>query len=107
MLQNHGAVRTLIAWFTLFFAWSASVLWFHGVLLMKLIMSNSSLFAFDLAMRSTGTLLPDGIPLMLLALLVLAAGALMASFSLKVTGLIDSVLFRLARRPSGTLSRTA
>ena len=102
MLQNHGAVRTLIAWFTLFFAWSASVLWFHGVLLMKFIMSNSSLFTYDLALRSTGTLLADGIPLMLLTFLVLAAGAALSTGSLVAVSLI-----RTSRRQSAHFSRTA
>ncbi|MBP2200600.1 hypothetical protein [Pantoea cypripedii] len=102
MLQNHGAVRTLIAWFTLFFAWSASVLWFHGVMLMKFMMSNSSLFAYDLALRSTGTLLPDGIPLLLLTFMVLAAGAVLATGSLAAVSLL-----RPSRRQAAHFSRAA
>ncbi|MDF7662751.1 hypothetical protein PUG81_27660 [Erwiniaceae bacterium L1_54_6] len=101
MLQNHGAVRTLIAWFTLFFAWSASVLWFHGVMLMKFMMSNSSLFAYDLALRSTGSLLPDGIPL-LLTFMVLAAGAVLATGSLAAVSLL-----RPSRRQAAHFSRAA
>lgn len=102
MLQNPGAVRTLIAWFTLFFAWSASVLWFQGVALMKFMMSNSSLFAYDFALRSTGTLLPDGIPLMLLALLVLASGAVLSTGSLVAVSLL-----RTSRRQAAHFSRAA
>lgn len=105
MLHKHAAVRTLIAWFTLFLAWSALVLWFQGMALMQFIMRHSNLFAYDFALHSTAHLFPAGVPLMLLTFLVLTAGAMMASVTVMVVSLIDAVLSGAARRHSDRLSR--
>jgi len=88
MLQINGAVRTLIAWFTLFFVWSAFVLWFHGITLIKFIMSTSSLFTYDLAIHSAENLPQSGVPVLLLTLTVLAAGAVLASTTLVIAGVL-------------------
>lgn len=88
MLQINGAVRTLIAWFTLFFVWSAYVLWFHGVALMKFIMSTSSLFIYDLSIHTQGNLPQSGVPFLLLTLIVLAAGATLASATLFIASVL-------------------
>lgn len=88
MLQINGAVRTLIAWFTLFFLWSAFVLWFHGITLMKFIMSTSSLFTYERAIHTAGNLFEGGTPILLLTLTVLAAGAVLASTTLVIAGVL-------------------
>lgn len=88
MLQINGAVRTLIAWFTLFFVWSAFVLWFHGITLTKFIMSTSSLFTYDLAIHTAENLPQSGVPALLLTLTVLAAGAVLASTTLVIASVI-------------------
>jgi len=88
MLQINGAVRTQIAWFTLFFIWSAYVLWFHGIALMKFIMSTSSLFIYDLSLHTPGNLFQSGVPVLQLTLIVLAAGAALASATLFTAGVL-------------------
>lgn len=97
MLLINGAVRTLIAWFTLFFVWSAFVLWFHGITLMKFIMSTSSFFTYDLAIHTADNLPQSGVPVLLLTLTVLAAGAILASVTLVIAGVLATCRQDIAR----------
>ncbi len=83
MLTFTGAARTLIVWFTLFFAWSAVVLWQFGPDIVKTIMTESHLFAFDLASRMVqNDMVPPGIITALLILLVLTAGGVLSSLTI-------------------------
>lgn len=83
MLTFTGAARTLIVWFTLFFAWSALVLWQFGPDIVKTIMTESHLFAFDLATRTMqGDMMPPGIITALLVLLVLTAGGVLSALTI-------------------------
>lgn len=67
------------AWFTLFFVWSAVILWSQGILLLHIIMAKSFLYTFSLAMQTTDSaLLPNVLPVVILLSLVFAAGAVMA-----------------------------
>lgn len=47
MLTFNGAARTLIAWLTLFFVFSAYVLLHYGTPLVKFLMTHSSFYAWD------------------------------------------------------------
>ncbi|MGC0946829.1 hypothetical protein WKH55_20520 [Pantoea agglomerans] len=83
MLTLSGAARTFIVWLTLFFAWSAIVLWQFGPDIVKTIMSHSQLFAWDLTTRMVqGDMMPPGIITLLLFLLVLTAGCVMSALTL-------------------------
>ena len=83
MLTFTGAARTLIVWFTLFFAWSAVVLWQFGPDIVRTIMTESHLFAFDLASRMVqNDMVPPGIITALLILLVLTAGGVLSSLTM-------------------------
>ncbi|NIF03496.1 hypothetical protein F3J38_26195 [Pantoea sp. Acro-805] len=83
MLTFSGAARTLIVWFTLFFAWSAVVLWQFGPDIVKTIMTESHLFAFDLASRMVQSdMVPPGIITALLVLMVLAAGGVLSALTI-------------------------
>lgn len=97
MLQINGAVRTLIAWFTLFFVWSAYVLWFHGINLMKFTMSSSSLFAYDLSLNTAQNLPQSGVLVIVLTLLVLAAGAVLASTTLVIARVVATCRYEISR----------
>lgn len=89
MLTFHGAVRTFILWFTLFFAWSAYLLWQYGPDIVKVIMSESHLFAYDLTLRMTQhDLIPPGIITVLLVLTVAAAGGVLAALTLACWNLL-------------------
>lgn len=102
MLLINGAVRTLTAWFTLFFVWSAFVLWFHGIALMKFIMSTSTLFTYDLAIHPQGNVFQGGVPVLLLTLTVLAAGAVLSSATLCIGRVVADCrqgIVRAAERP--------
>ena len=94
--MQYPSVRDLIAWFTLFFLWSAFVLWSHGVALLQLIMQESHLYAFSLALRhSDSEMLPDALPVVLLVMLVLAIGACLSSVTVATIHAVVS-LFRTA-----------
>ncbi|WP_243207493.1 MULTISPECIES: hypothetical protein [unclassified Pantoea] len=83
MLTLSGAARTFIVWLTLFFAWSAIVLWQFGPDIVKTIMSHSQLFAWDLTTRMVqGDMMPPGIITLLLVLLVLTAGCVLSALTL-------------------------
>ncbi|MGE9553661.1 hypothetical protein ACQPT2_21290 [Erwinia amylovora] len=83
MLTLNGAARTLILWFTLFFTWSACLLWQYGPDIVKVIMSDSHLFAYDLALRTAQhDLMPPGVITALLVLIVLSAGAVLSALTL-------------------------
>lgn len=85
MLTFNGAARTLIVWLTLFCVFSAGVLLQYGTLLVKFLMSHSSFYAWDLAMRMTqGDMMPAGVITALLVLIVLAAGSVLATATLTV-----------------------
>lgn len=85
MLTFNGAARTLIVWFTLFFVFSTGVLLQYGTLLVKFLMSHSSFYAWDLAMRTTqGDMMPAGVITALLVLSVLAAGSVLATATLYI-----------------------
>lgn len=97
MLQSTGAARTVLSWLTLFFTWSAFLLWQHGGTLMQVIMTQSNLFAYDLARRMAGDgMMPPGVITVLVILLVLAGGSLLASASLLAVSLLSRLLFILA-----------
>lgn len=60
--MQYKSARGLMAWFTLFFIWSAFVLWYHGVALLQFIMHDSNFYAFSLALRQTRSdMLPDAL----------------------------------------------
>ncbi|WP_261643064.1 hypothetical protein [Erwinia mallotivora] len=83
MFTFNGAARTLILWFTLFFTWSACLLWQYGSDIVKVIMSDSHLFAYDLALRMTqNDLMPPGVITALVVLIVLSAGAVLSALTL-------------------------
>jgi len=83
MLTLSGAARTLIVWITLFFIFSALVLLQYGMLLVKFLMSHSSFYAWDLAMRTLqGDMMPAGVITMLLMLSILAIGSALATAAL-------------------------
>ncbi|TQC69981.1 hypothetical protein [Pantoea dispersa] len=89
MLTFNGAARTLIVWTTLFFAWSALVLWQFGPDIVKTIMTESNLFAFDLATRTMqGNMMPPGVITALLVLLVLTAGSVLSALTLACWNLL-------------------
>lgn len=89
--MQYKSTRGLMAWFTLFFIWSAFVLWYHGVALLQLIMHDSNLYAFSLALRQTRSdMLPDALPVVLLMMLVLAVGAFLSSATV---AMINAVAF--------------
>lgn len=83
MLQLHGAVRTLIVWFTLLLTWSAYVMWCYGTPVLKYILSESGLFAFYNALSTVTTgLMPPGLITVLLLLIVLAIGGVLSTLTL-------------------------
>lgn len=83
MLQLHGAVRTLIVWFTLLLTWSAYVMWCYGTDILKYILSESGLFAFYNALSTaTPALMPPGLITVLLLLMVLAIGGMLSTLTL-------------------------
>lgn len=94
--MQYKSARGLMAWFTLFFIWSAFVLWYHGVALLQFIMHDSYLYAYSLALHpNSNTLLPDALPVVLLIMLVLAAGAFLSSVTVAAIQAV-SFLFRTA-----------
>ncbi|MFL6615358.1 hypothetical protein SB912_19130 [Pantoea sp. SIMBA_072] len=98
MLTSNGAARTLIAWFTLFLVYSACVLLHYGTPLVKLLMTQSSFYAWDLAMRTTqGDMMPAGVITALLVLSVLAAGSLLATASLFIWHAVPELAVRPER----------
>ncbi len=89
MLTLNGAVRTIILWFSLFFAWSAYLLWQYGPEIVKVIMSDSHLFAYDLGLRMMQhDLMPPGVITVLLVLIVLSAGGVLAALTLACWNLL-------------------
>jgi len=91
LLMLYKSARGLMAWFTLFFIWSAFVLWYHGVGLLQFIMHDSNLYSFSLALRQTRSdMLPDALPVVLLIMLVLAVGAFLSSVTV---AMINAVAF--------------
>lgn len=88
----YKSARGLMAWFTLFFIWSAFVLWYHGVALLQFIMHDSNLYAFSLALRQTRS---DMLPVVLLMMLVLAVGAFLSSVTVAMINAV-AFLFRTA-----------
>ena len=83
MLTFSGAARTLIVWFTLFFAWSAVVLWQFGPDIVRTLMTHSQLYTYDLATRMMqGDMMPPGVITALLVLLVLTAGGVLSSLTM-------------------------
>lgn len=89
MLTFNGAARTLIVWITLFFAWSALVLWHFGPDIVKTLMAHSQLYPYDLATRMTqGDMMPPGVITALLVLVVLTAGCVLSSLTLACWNLV-------------------
>lgn len=65
------------------FIFSALVLLQYGMLLVKFLMSHSSFYAWDLAMRTLqGDMMPAGVITMLLMLSILAIGSALATAAL-------------------------
>jgi hypothetical protein len=94
--MQYKSARGLMAWFTLFFIWSAFVLWYHGVALLQLIMHDSNLYAFSMALRPIGSdIRPDALPVVLLMMLVLAVGAFLSSVTVAMINAV-AFLFRTA-----------
>ncbi|MFD3227330.1 hypothetical protein, partial [Rahnella aceris] len=94
--MQYKSARGLMAWFTLFFIWSAFVLWYHGVALLQLIMHDSNLYAFSMALRLIGSdIRPDALPVVLLMMLVLAVGAFLSSVTVAMINAV-AFLFRAA-----------
>lgn len=91
--MQYKSALGLMAWFTLFFIWSAFVLWFHGVALVQLIMHDSNLYAFSLALHQTSSdMLPDALPVILMMMLALAVGAFLSSVTV---AMLNAVAFLL------------
>lgn len=89
MLTFSGAARTLIVWFTLFFAWSAVVLWQFGPDIVRTLMTHSQLYTYDLATRTMqGDMMPPGVITALLVLLVLTAGSVLSALTLACWNLL-------------------
>ncbi|KAA8669035.1 hypothetical protein [Pantoea dispersa] len=89
MLTFNGAARTLIVWTTLFFAWSALVLWQFGPDIVRTLMTHSQLYAYDLATRTMqGNMMPPGVITALLVLLVLTAGGVLSALTLACWNLL-------------------
>ena len=92
--MQYKSARDLMAWFTLFFVWSAFVLWHHGVAPLQLIMHDSNLYAFSLALRQASSdMLSDALPVILLVMLVLAVGAFLSSLTVSMIKAV-AFLFR-------------
>lgn len=92
----HKSAHGLMAWFTLFFIWSAFVLWYHGVTLLQFIMHDSNFYAFSLALQQTRSdMLLDALPVVLLMMLVLAVGAFLSSVTVAMINAV-AFLFRAA-----------
>ncbi|MFU2319305.1 hypothetical protein [Rahnella sp. PCH160] len=86
----------MMTWFTLFFIWSAFILWYHGVSLLQFIIHDSYLYTYSLALHpDSNTLLPDALPVVLLVMLVLAVGAFLSSVTVGAIHAV-SFLFRTA-----------
>lgn len=89
MLQFNGVLRTAVTWFTLFLAWSALILWHFGMQLHQYIMSDSTLFTYELAVRTAQSdMMPQGMIPFLMALLTLTAGAVLSVLTLLSWNLI-------------------
>lgn len=89
MLTLSGAARTFIIWLTLFFAWSALVLWQFGPDIVRTLMAHSQLYAYDLATRTMQAgMMPPGIITALLVLLVLTAGCVLSALTLACWNLV-------------------
>lgn len=94
--MQYNSARDLMAWFTLFFIWSAFVLWYQGVSLLQFITHDSYLYAYLLALHpDSNTMLPDVLPLVLLVMLVLAVGAFLSSVTVAMINAV-AFLFRTA-----------